>query len=667
MRAIRLLVFVLATAARASAQQVLFDNPVTAGDLKLFREVRDEKAYYYAPANPHLATDEKGQPQFSFFRWVENVRSGARDADAREGDGGGIIHLLVTFGVTSEQVAEAERELQRQVPGAKIAGPIVPKSGTFGLIANVSGDAPDIDKDKRFANQLVGVGSAPLLDGQKAAVSIRLTKYGAKVLWEALQTPTPALSFQFEWTIEGFRGPIGATLEANLDEIVKHDNFAVGIAGNFFGAEIKGAFDDLRRRNVIKVTQVGTDAALETAIKTAYDKLVELLFDKTSPAAAASAAPATAGAAAGGGDDFLKRATDQLKEAREYSEKVRKENEEIKKRNTERRLKRQEADAAEKHLKELQAQPGAAGIDTARNEAVSKRQEADKLGPDEPLKATPAEPGFALVGTYQLKRSHATGTYRLDLNKYTADSRVIPVRENVGDLRALFKTGAFREVNLDDPLYQQREIVAMLDGLNATDFGEYINFVSLRLRKTHESGQLTDDEVRIDRKNFNQEGAAFKLLYGWKGDNNRRRWMDYEYQTVWSFFGGATVETPWTKGSTNEIALTPPLQRRSVELKGDPKRLADQGVRAVSVKVFYRAAPDAPEQVKQLTLNAGAPNFVGKIEFIAPKDSTDYEYEIAWRLSGNREVTSGRQKTTFTSLDVDELPRPTSEEAVWVR
>ena len=72
---------------------------------------------------------------------------------------------------------------------------------------------------------------------------------------------------------------------------------------------------------------------------------------------------------------------------------------------------------------------------------------------------------------------------------------------------------------------------------------------------------MTDDEVRIDRKNFNHEGNSFKLLYGWKGDNNRKRWIDYEYQTLWSFFGGHTMEMPWAKASAGAIPLSPPLQR----------------------------------------------------------------------------------------------------------
>jgi hypothetical protein len=214
----------------------------------------------------------------------------------------------------------------------------------------------------------------------------------------------------------------------------------------------------------------------------------------------------------------------------------------------------------------------------------------------------------------------------------------------------------FRQVNLDDPLYRQREIVAFVDGLDAADFGQYINFVTVRLRKKHEGGEETQDEVRIDRKNFNQEGNNFKLLYGWKGDKSRRRWMDYEYQAVWSFFGGHDVQQPWVATSAGAINLGPPFQRRTVDLQGDPKLLADRGVRSVSVSVFYRLDEQDPAQARQVTLNAATTPLASRIEFIAPKDRLEYDYEMTWRLSGNRTVSSGRKTTSSTILFVDEPP-----------
>jgi len=60
-------------------------------------------------------------------------------------------------------------------------------------------------------------------------------------------------------------------------------------------------------------------------------------------------------------------------------------------------------------------------------------------------------------------------------------------------------------VNLDDPLYKQRELVSSWTG-ERKGFGDYINFATVQMRKKHQAGDETQDEVRIDRKNFNSEG-----------------------------------------------------------------------------------------------------------------------------------------------------------------
>ena len=254
-----------------------------------------------------------------------------------------------------------------------------------------------------------------------------------------------------------------------------------------------------------------------------------------------------------------------------------------------------------------------------------------------------------------MKRIRQRGTFKIDLNKFTPDTMTLRFDENIGDLRNLMDDEShFRQVNLDDPLVRQREIVAFVDGMNATDFGQYINFVTVHMRKKHESGEITDDEVRIDRNNFNREGNNFKLLYGWKGDNNRNKWLNYQYQTTWSFFGGNTVQDPWREATEGAINLAPPYQRRSVELQADADMLKDAQVRLVTVKVYYDLA--GAEQVRQASLNPSKGQLSEKIEFMLPGDEYDYEYEIIWRLTGNRTVASGRQTSSEAVLFVDEVP-----------
>src|SRR5260370_9637512 len=120
-------VFLLVALVPASAQ-ILLDKPVKAGDLTLFPDLNDQTIYYYVSDKPRLATDANGNPQFSFLRYVQNVRSGADQPEISQSEGGGMIHALVSLSVTQDQLRDAQRELQRLKPGAVIQGPVVYKS-----------------------------------------------------------------------------------------------------------------------------------------------------------------------------------------------------------------------------------------------------------------------------------------------------------------------------------------------------------------------------------------------------------------------------------------------------------------------------------------------------------------------------------------------------------
>lgn len=675
----------LAATLPAWAQQILLDKPVKAGELTLFPDLNDDKVYYYVSDKPRLATDANGRPQFSFLRYVDNVRSGADQPEAREGEGGGIVHAVVALAVSPEQLGDARRELQRVRPGARIEGPVVFKSGKFGLVSSFK------DPQGGFTTQVVGLGNAPILDGEKAAVSMQLTKQGAKVLWESFNTPTPDISFSFEMDMTGFRSPHRAVIEADFDQIYEHQAFGAGLASSYLSAEIKTAFDDLTRKGAIKLTQVGADEKLDALITTAYNKIADMMF---APMGGTGTPDLTSLAgAAGGQGSLLDRASTQLQRARQEADqenaRIRAENRAADERAAATRTTPPPATATATATQPTPpaatAQPG--GRSDSRDISAAQQVPAEQAGPAVPAQARQtvqppqetsqapvsravgdpdpdrraprkeevAKPAFAIVAAYEMKKVRQRGIFRIDLNKYNSDTLTLRFDENIGDLRSLKGDAAhFREVNLDDPLFRQREIVAFVDGLNAQDFGQYVNFVNVRLRKTHQGGQITDDEVRIDRNNFNKEGNNFKLLYGWKGDNDRRRWMDYEYKTAWSFFGGNAIEGDWQRASSGAINLAPPYQRRTVELQADPALIGQAGVRAITVKLYYSLG--GVEQSRTVSLNPAKGQLSERVEFMLPANQYDYGYEISWRLPGNKTVSSGRKTTSDAILFVDELP-----------
>ncbi len=768
-----------------AAAHILIDKPVRAGGLTLFPDLTDPKAYYYISDKPRLAVDPDAKPQFSFLRWVENVRSAADQAEARDGEGGGIVHALVELSVSKEQVRDAQRELQRTRPGAKIVGYVPFSSGTFGLISSFKDP-----KTGNLSTQVVGMGKAPLLDGEKAAVSIQLTKLGAKVLWESFQTPTPDISFSFEMELQGYHSPLKAKVVANWDQIYEHEAFAAGLATTFLTADINAAFDELRQDGAIKISMVGDDAAMNKLVDAVNSKLMDQMFAKSG-----SLDPAQLKGGAGAAESLGKRAAERLDEQRDKvktrNDAVRVRNDQIRGRNEARARARRELDiagdsqggaseagaraaslklqaeraradanalkaqldalrggrsgttsstpaqpqpnatasagappkkrpvggaspppdaappepppaapppapkadgmaptpdtlpnegkpadgkptascgdaaacqkayeAADARAKDLEAQYAKAKAEEdagVKGGARSADRERLAAEPDEEEEDIESLPSFSVMATWEMRKVRQTGTFSMDFEKFLTGSITTRFDENIGNLRRLMKEKQhFREVNLDDPLYQQREIVAMVDGYDAKDFGEWINFVTVQLRKKHANGAETTDEVRVDRKNFNATGNAFKLLYGWNGDNDRNRWLDYEYRTTWSFFGGQQVERPWQRANAGAISLTPPYERRKVTLEADPQRIAKAGVRSITARLYY--TPGGAEQVKQVTLDPGKQQLSADVEVLLPAGAFGYGYEVVWRLPGNKTVSSGRQETSEGILFIDEVP-----------
>jgi hypothetical protein len=653
----------LSVSARPSAaQEIVLDRPVRAGNLIFYPTVRDANAYYYAPTRARLATGAGGRPQFSLLRYVEN-ESGA----GGEGEGGAILHAVVELGVSDAELDAARSELRRLRPGASVAGPVVFRSGKFGLVTTFTGD------NQQTTTRVVGLGTAPLLDGGKAAVAIQLTKLGSTLLWESFHTATPDISFMFEMEMSGYREPKRAVIVADLDRVYEHQSFAAGIAGAYVQTEIATAFDDLREKKVIRLEQVGEDQQLEGLVQAAYSKLVDLMFQP----ATAQIAQEAAGA---GRKSALDRASELLEKRRE----------EVRKENKERRDEAARAQAAEnaqavelaKIAANAQAQqakqpPGGTGQETAKSQATSGADDPWELffspeGIDEfakrhglaagaPAAAAEAKqeplPELAAVFAYEMKTSRQRGEYRVDLNKWTADSVSLRFDQNIGDLtRYLDDPQVFRNVNLDDPLYRQREVSLLLAGANASDFEDMLSFVTVELRKRHQSGEETFQEARIDRATFNSDAAGgIKLVYGWKGDEDMRRWRDFEYRTLWVLHGAEPIVEDWRPASFNAIPLRPPFQRQPIQLDaGSGEQLEAKGVRSVSVKLTSELNGHA--QTQQVTLDTKRGDLSKRVELVVPRGSPAYRYQVQWLMGGNQAVSGPEQTTDQQILYVDEVP-----------
>lgn len=565
----------------AAAQPIFIDQPVQAGDLILFPHISDSLKFYYLPNKLSLGTTNSGLPQFSFLRYVQNVKSTGSDQPRDEAEGGGIVHALVELKVTESQIRRAESALRNKLDSdeATIVGPIIYKGGTFALISSFAEEGSD------FTNQVIGVGRAPVFVGNKAACSINLTELGAKILWESCHTPTPDLSFSFVMDFTGYRSPMSARVEVNWDKVFEHEEFSggVNIGGNPYfslGVDIKAAFDELREDGTIKVISFGSDDKMDAMIDMAYKKVLDMMFEPFKMPDAAE-------------DSNIEQVVEGMQQI-----------------------------------------------------AKSLKQGASIV---------------SLNFAYEMKQQKKSGNYVIDLSKSTTETVNFRFDENLGSDVAECKE-CFKSVNLDDPFYKQRELLVSIDGLNSDQFSKYINFVTVSMKKHHGNGETTYDELRIAEKEFTEAlGNPFRLLYGWKdeADNDRDRWLQYEYEMTWSFYGDHSVNSGWMESDQLGLNLAPPFHPVSISVEADPDMLKEAGIRLATVKFYYDYG--AGEKVEQVTIKGNQEVPAAIAEFMLKRGEYDFEYEIIWRLFGSKQLTSGRIKSSDTLLYVDEIPDDAAE------
>lgn len=375
-------------------QQILLDKPVQAGKLKVFPSFGvDSNKYYYLPNKLRLATDDNGRPKFLFLYYVTNEGSGDAEELALVGKTGGYVHLVVGLHVLPDELDEARMELKRINPKGVIMGPVIYRGGTMALvtksvITNSSSDNPDPG-----AKRVLGIGPAPVMEGDNVAVSFILDSLDARIMWESLQTPTPDISFNLNMTIGGFQSPLSFKIDMDFDQIYQHKIFNAGLATPILKAEIGIAAQELKESGAIHITQVGEDAGLQRMQEAILNKFLELCFvpfgGEGSPDWNALGKPLNDGKsyldrASEALDKETKAADDRnrdiraenLKKQHDYDELVRKKNESEARVTALKEELRRKNEAAEEADRKAKAEQDAQKKKAAEAEAATKKEEA---------------------------------------------------------------------------------------------------------------------------------------------------------------------------------------------------------------------------------------------------------------------------------------------------
>lgn len=658
-----------------------------------FQSKDDPNSWYLLPNQVRLKTNPDGRPMFGFQRFVKNVRSGPEDKEKEEGLGGGVVWFTVGFELTQEERQDMEQELRRRKNGSpKIVGSIAYESGSVELITFGR------EKTGEDRTQVLGIGSAPLMDGDAISVNIILDAENATKLWQTFKLPHPNIGLNFNMQVRGYHTPVSAVIKMNTDKIYNNEHMAGGLNASasdgrnnmLVGAEIESITQELIDKGAIVIEQTGdigedfeeikksaTEAFIsafmqpvsmqdmmqyaqsmrgsQSPLQRATDLRSQQITENTATQDLTSLPPAdfegseddASGAGGSGGNAIPPTGTGRSPQrntpppapgatsesgANEDGGTTPAQNPS----NT--RTNGQTPDT-----------PPASGEGTTRQSTTTTSTPPANTNTGQRRNSRNAV-GLNMYAGFQFNKIKQQRNFSISLSKIRAVQRA----RTITSMFPRIPANCMQEINLWDPLYQQRELVVMVDGFNARDFGAFVNYATVSLRKRSPSGEVRTDEVRIDRNNFSREGNHFKLMYGWRpGDNDRRTWLDYEYQVNWSFFGGATIATPWTAANQPALNVSPSFQKYTVRVSGDREALRTQEVRVVTVKIYYTI--NGTRNARMRTINVARDEASADIDVILPNTLT-YEYEIIWQLSGNRTRTTGVQQAQTLELLIDEMP-----------
>ena len=157
-------------------------------------------------------------------------------------------------------------------------GPIVYSDGRYTLVSSVLGAGSN-----RAETKAIATGRAPVLEGNRIALSFDLDPQHANLLLKSFAMATPDVSLMFDMSITGLTEAYHADLAINWSEVHKSQSFSTGATVYYVSTDIDLAFEELRRSHAIELRTSGTDAVSEGLLNTVYAKLLELLFKPVEP------------------------------------------------------------------------------------------------------------------------------------------------------------------------------------------------------------------------------------------------------------------------------------------------------------------------------------------------------------------------------------------------
>lgn len=529
------------------------------------------KNYYYLPCNLRLSKKPDGTPQFLFLKFTSDERNATGVTQ------GGLLHLLMEYGLTKEQERELAQILNSRYNGAVLMG-----------AANVEEDGENSVRiisatlnTKETTRTLVFNGKAPTLPGSKIAVAGILDKQGAQIFSATLERARSIsdlsinLSWQYTVRIPAARGYIRMDW-SKLDSLVQKDsieyekkrtqdrkiqNFGItslvlSPVGGLFAwfltpDEEEVTYDEMRKfYQFLEEKKVVTLRFEENYPDERVDKIREAFFQH-----------------------FLNTFTQK-----------------------------QGSNANAPGTKEKEAIP-----DVKVGDKYKFKRDIVDITSQKVVQEFDLSYALAIKRSFQLTENFAAW-----YDQHKDNSKCVGI------------------VNLGENTFQYRDINVILDLEAEEMLGKEVNYVTVNIRKRRSEEGANDfqTDVTFDRRTLEKEGNRITVSYSKAQDQSPE---EYEYKVQWSLRGGMVyppADTVWKKGSWQGLSLAPPIMPNTIRFEANLEEMKEHGIVNATLQLRYLKFNKEVETT--ININAGSgESFIEKMIFM-DRNSKGYAYRYVF-------------------------------------
>lgn len=524
--------------------------------------------YYYLPANLRLSQKADGTPEFLFVKYTTE-----KDASAG-GVQGALIHFLVEWGLTADQLKQAELKLKSKLgQSSSNRGWFIPSvvNQRVGEI-KILGAATLLSNDGSFEIfsaslsdvKILKSGRAPVTEGAKAIVAAKMDKNVAQLFASTLDKAKSIadLSLEFRFNYVAKIPAIKGKIEIDWTSVQKYFNQFNYIKNETYSpwkndmttSQYDSIYSYMRESNAIKIeVDLGGNTAAEQEAALRINELFMTMFSNLISASEQRAMPSNS----------------------------------------------------------LEETPEAHS--NATNEATKSAGSYDYVNIDMRKIANKAMSKHETIILNQRMNSTFSTVVTGNLLSWYQG-----VRNN---------QKCVYSVNLNDPFYEHRYLNFILD-LDAKDiFDSEVNYVSVNVRKKRDQGNSFQDKVIIDKKYLAEKGSNVSMTYARGEDKNPDV---YEYQTQWSLRGGNIFPPApfWEKGDWAGVTLYPPVKPMNIEFEANLEQLKEMSISRVTCQIRYKKFGIEIEDNLNVSPAQGA-SLVNRILY-ADKDTRGYAYRMVF-------------------------------------